>query len=233
MTLIATAPAMAQQETGNGAISGGHFNLNLRGSDHCPGDDMKGSNTHVIHVALHFSDVDPDPILGDGNYTLDGIDKTNKIFLSEGDFRVADGNACDGDGARLYLPANPCDDGDLTDGICDDNDPVFTEYLVFVRELGKPGGTGDIRTCAYTDTTVEDEVVCSTENVLLARDYGRPKFTNETKKLTTLVVDTNPDPDVTTLQRVEIFSDLFEGYYWDYDNNGLVLVQLRFYPISG
>ena len=82
MAVLLAAPAMA---TGNGAQSGAHFNLNLRGADNCPGDDLKGTNSHVIHVKLHFSDPDPDAIFGNdpGNFTT--IDKTNKIFLAQGD----------------------------------------------------------------------------------------------------------------------------------------------------
>src|SRR5687767_11640861 len=95
------SPAYAQGD-GNGGLSGGHYNLNILGKDNCAGDDLEGSNRHTIQVLLNFRDGTPtdptsDPVL----------DKRNKIFLQEGDFRVIDGNACDNDGALFQLPANP------------------------------------------------------------------------------------------------------------------------------
>jgi len=33
-------------------------------------------------------------------------------------------------------------------------------------------------------------------------------------------------------ERYSLFSDTLDSYFWDYDNTGLKLAQLRFYPIS-
>ncbi|MDA1128364.1 MAG: hypothetical protein O2913_06675 [Chloroflexi bacterium] len=33
------------------------------------------------------------------------------------------------------------------------------------------------------------------------------------------------------MERVALFDAALEGYFWDYDNNGLKIVQLRFYEI--
>jgi hypothetical protein len=77
--------------------------------------------------------------------------------------------------------------------------------------------------------TNDDEVVCSSENVVLVRDSTRSKFTNKTKELTTLVADIDGDGLV---ERVGIFDDRLYSYFWDYDNNGLRLAQLRFYPVA-
>jgi hypothetical protein len=174
------------------------------------------------------------------------LNKRNKIFLIQGDpiagssvqddFYVLDGNACDGDGAAFRLPANPFTCPAL-DPQCLESEPTFQEYLVFVRALGTPGGSGDITTCGISDggtagDTSDDEVVCSSENVLLVRTSGRSKFENKTKELTTMVVqaDTNGD-DVLETVRIGIFDPLLYQYFWDYDNNGLRLVQMRFYPV--
>lgn len=237
---LCSAPAMAapQGETGNGAPSGSHYSLNIIGHTNCPGDDLKGSNRHVIAVLLNGGDAVGD-IVGKHPST---ISKVNKIYLKEGDFQVLDGNACDGDGAKFQLPANPCDDGDTTDGICTDpgaNNDNFTEYLVYVRALGAPGGSAIITTCAtdegpdFTFGTDDDVIVCSSENVVLVRSTGPSKFTNYTKELTTLVVTIDIDDDGDTeLVRVELFNPELEDYFWNYDNNGLRLAQLRFYPIE-
>ena len=193
--------------TGNGAQSGSHYNLNIIGHDNCPGDDLKGTNRHVIDVLLNGR---------------------NQINLVEGDFAVLDGNACDGDGATFQLPANPFTCA-VTDPECLNTDPTFQEYLVFVRALGAPGGKATITTCETDLTTLE--VVCSTENVVLVRSAGRSKFRNVTKQLTTLCLDTVADGVIACDTRVGIFEDDLHSFFWDFDNNGLRLAQLRFYPL--
>lgn len=214
--------------TGNGAPTGGHYNLNIVGKTQCAGDDLTGSNRHVIQVLLHFSDGSND---GQSAATLD---RRNKIFLREGPFQVLDGNACDSNGALFQLPANPftCDPADPQ---CLNSDPTFQNYTVWARALGTPGGSANITTCGtgagddQTFGTPDDEIVCSTESLMLVRYTGKSRFTNVTKKLTTLCLDTNGDGRCDT--RVGIFDPRLQGYFWDFDNHGLRLVQLRFYPI--
>jgi hypothetical protein len=76
--------------------------------------------------------------------------------------------------------------------------------------------------------TADDEIVCSTENVVLLRTKGQQKFTNVTRELTTLCWDTDGDDVCDT--RLPLFDSALEGYFWNYSNNGLRLAQLRFYP---
>lgn len=136
----------------------------------------------------------------------------SKIFLTEGDFRVLDANGTDNDGAAFQLPAADAD--------CDGN----SDYSVFVRELGTPGGGAIMTTCLY-DKTSGDEY-CSSESVTLTRSKGKPRFRNVSKQLLTVVYDVDGDDD---LDRTPLFGDDSYGYLWDYDNNGLRLAQLRFY----
>jgi len=223
---------------GNGMPSGAHYNLNLLGKEQCPGDDLKGTNRHTIMVKLNFSDTNPNNIVGDNPGNIVTLDKTNKIYLYQGDFQVLDGNACDGDGAMFQLPKNgtpaPGPDGVL--GTADDV-LVGAKYEIFLRELGKPqlaGTQSFLTTCgigAGPDgmlNTNDDEVVCSSENVILFRDKGQPKAQNVTLELTTMVVQ-----DATgATTRISVFDPLLYQYFWDYDNNGLRLVQLRFYLLD-
>src|SRR5262245_32913548 len=111
-------------QTGNGAPSGAHYNLNILGKTQCAGDDLTDSQRHTIQVLLNGGDVAEDL-----NGTLaSAIDKRNKIYLKEGpDFQVLDGNACDG-GAAFQLPAGG--------------------YEIYARALGKPGGSATMTTCA-------------------------------------------------------------------------------------
>ena len=197
--------------TGNGAPSGTHYNLNILGKDNCAGDDLTGSQRHTIQVLLQFQD-NPNGILATQ------LDKRNKIFLvPDIDFHVLDGNACDGDGAAFALPTN-----------------VVSAYTVWVRALGKPGGSATMTTCATGSGldgvlgTADDEIVCSTENVVLLRTSGKQRFVNVTKELTTIALDT--DGDGIADLRVPLFDSSLMAYFWNFSNNGLRLAQLRFYP---
>lgn len=205
---IVAAPALA----GNGAPSGTHYNLNILGKDNCAGSDLTGSNRHTIQVLLNYTD-ETNGIL----YSTFLLDKTNKIMLAPGtDFQVTDGNACDKGGAGFTLPAD-----------------VSTAWEVYARALGKPGGSATMTTCAAGAGpdgllhTADDEIVCSTENVLLVRNTGKSTFKNVTNELTTIYVDTDGDG---VSERYNLFSSAFYDYFWDYDNQGLRLAQLRFYP---
>lgn len=219
LLLLAIAiPAAAQN--GNGAPSGPHYNLNIIGVERGKTAPMTGSNRHTIFVAL-----------GQNGQV------TSKIYLTRGQFAVCDGNAFDGafdcsgqliqhQGAVFQLPCNEnlSDDGvDLVP--CDDLGDTAS-YEVYARALGKPNGSATMTTCA-TDVTT-GEVVCSAENVLLVRNKGKQTFRNVTNELTSLVAEIDADP---TLERVALFRDPFVDWFWQYDNRGLRLAQLRFYPI--
>ena len=134
---------------------------------------------------------------------------STKINLSEGTFGVLDANGTDGT-ASFQLP-NPDPDGD---GV--------TSYSVFARALGKPGGSSTMTTC-FTDST---GTWCSVYSAVMVRGTGKSSFDNVSKELLYVYADTNLDG---TLERYSLFSDALADYYWQYDNNGLKLVQLRFY----
>ncbi len=140
----------------------------------------------------------------------------SKILLAEGeDFLVLDANGTDGNGAKFQLP-DPFPEDDLV-----------TTYVVYARALGTPGGWSHATTC-YEDTN--GEVICSGDTLKLERKHEQSKFENVSRQLLTLWVDTDDDgiPDT----RVRLFDDANYQYFWDYDNHGLKLAQLRFYPIS-
>ncbi len=204
LVACSSAPAFA----GNGLdVNGAHYNLNIAGKAACAPVALTGSNRHVIEVLLNFNDGSQN---GQAAATLD---RTNKIFLSPGsDFQVTDGNACDKDGAGFTLPAGG--------------------YSVWARALAKPGngvttGIATITLCAVdtlgTADTSDDVIVCNTapDIVSLVRKNGQPVFTNVTKELTTLTIGSTT---------VNLFDAPYYGFFWDYDNNGLRLAQLRFYP---
>ena len=226
MVVATAAPAFAQ--TGNGAPSGSHYTLNILGKDKEKQADMTGSNRHTIFVALYFRDPTPTDTT-----PIADLSRKNKIFLSEGPFQVVDGNAWDG--AEFKLPAPGCEvvTPEVVSG-CD--------YAVYVRGLGGPNGNSgspyaNITTCDIDDNGSptlpgDDTFQCSTETVHVERTKGKSTFENVTKELLTLCLDTVLDTTVKCDTRVQLFSSDFYQYFWDYDNNGLRLAQLRFYPTA-
>ncbi len=140
--------------------------------------------------------------------------KTN-IGLREGDtFQVIDANGTDADGASFQLP-NP-----------DPDNNGVTEYSVWARALGKPGGSSKTTTCA---TDVDGTLWCSVYTSVLVRSKGQSQFSDVSKELLYIYADINSDGKI---ERVPLFDDALQNYFWSYDNNGLKLAQLRFYDVS-
>jgi len=204
LAMVFTIPASLQQSyaTGNGAPSGAHYNLNIIGVKNPKTANMDGSNGHVIFVALGSNDE---------------VAAKTKIYLKEApegeSYQVLDANGTDSNGATFQLP-NPDPDGD---GV--------TEYSVYARALGKPGGKSTTTTC-FEDI---NGTWCSVISMELERTAGPSKFENVSKYLLYIYQDIDGDGDI---DRVPLFSDGSLGEWWEYDNNGLKLAQLRFYPES-
>ena len=225
-TATAPEPSVPELGTGNGAPAGGHFNLNIIGVKLDKKEDFDANNAsgigHRIFVRLEHDDG------GQNGQKFSDISKVNKILLTPDDtdpqtFAVLDANATDRDGALFQLPVD-----------------VATEYQVWARPLGKPGGWSELNTCAVDPDT--DEVFCSTESSVFLRTKGKQNFENVSEELLTasIVVDPELNPDlaaclgVTEVSeiRVNLFDACLQDYFWDYDNHGLKLLQLRFYPVQ-
>src|SRR5438093_839235 len=202
-TLTATAGAAAQQAaTGNGAPSGSHFNLNIIGVSHDKNPNMNGNGSgNVIFVDL-------------GTRTGDAV--TTKILLNQaadGVFEVLDKNGTDGE-ASFSLP-------------------VPGTYTVWARALGTPGGQSKIATCAtFVDsTTGVATTLCSTDNEVFVRGTGKSKFRNVTTALTTISLVPGSAAELACgTPTVSLFATCLQDFLWQYDNNGLRLLQIAFYP---
>jgi hypothetical protein len=213
--------------TGNGAISGPRYTLNVIAFDHCPGDDLKGSERHMIAVQADYAD-NPD------GKNPASISRVNDILLGpsdDGDFHVTDGNACDNDGASFLLPpdAITCD---LQDPNCF-NDPTFQDYAVYLRLVGHKNSGINVTTCATDDMGTQDPaddvIVCSKDSVVKTRMVGKnnkPQFDDVTKDLLTLCLDTTGDQVCDT--RVELFDSSLEDYFWNWNTEGRPHAQLFF-----
>lgn len=197
-----TGTPMLQVSTGNGAPSGEHYNLNIIGVSQPKSEDMDAAGGHVIFVSLGRKD--------------GGV--STKIMLeqsaSAGEFAVLDKNGTDGT-ASFSLPAPGT-------------------YTIWARALAKPGGEADMTTCA-TDVTGEiaEGDICSTDSEVFVRGTGKSSFRNVTENLTTMTLDPLADAAAVEAcggETVSLFDPCLEGYFWQYDNRGLKLLQLRFYP---
>ncbi|MEL7656056.1 MAG: hypothetical protein AAGU75_09120 [Bacillota bacterium] len=227
-------PTFALESQDGTKLSGQHDTLNIIGVQNPKTADMTNSNGNVIFV----------PISGQ-----------TKIMLEEatdGEFAVLDANGTDGT-ARFKLPAPGYDPY-----LVGTEDTVMSDYSIFVRPLGKPGGFSTITTCAelvdqdalisylskdfvrilnHTDGAAYVSIEQVGQDITL-REKGKTSFTNVTAQLTSVVfavaVDTNGDglADMTEFVRVPIFDDMLANEYWQYDNSGLKLLQVRFYPFG-
>jgi hypothetical protein len=143
-----------------------------------------------------------------------------KIMLQQSftyDFQVLQPNCVTNPTAEFSLPA-PCAISQTT-GLCTSSTTI---YSVYARALGKPGGQSNTTPC-FTDTT---GTYCSMYNYAAVRGTGQSKFTNATDSLL-FVTQCMSGTTVTT----PIFSNSLAQYYWQYDNQGLRLAQLRFYQV--
>jgi len=186
-------------QTGNGCPSGAHYNLNIIGMEKAKNVDPNSvtSQGHRIFVQLGSKD----------------NKATTKILLVEGtDFAVLDYDGTDGQ-AKFQLP-NP-----------DPDNNGITEYSVYLRVLGKPGGKIRMTTSA-TDPDFGE--IVSDLSVVAVRDSGSMKFANVSAALLYIYAWIY-DAGEWTYQRIPLFSDVLQDYLWSYDNNGVRIAQLRFY----
>lgn len=173
----------------------------------------KVSGAHFTLNLLGKDSIMPDATGGPGGsrifVPLHGV---CRIDLTESeDFAVEDGNCTDDARSEFSLPdPDPEDDG-------------VSSYRVYVRALGKPGGSAETTTCRED----QDGTWCSTEKVYTARAAGRSPPVDNSRALLTVCHDRDGDG---VYEREQIFDDDNAEYFWKYDNHGLRLAQLRFYP---
>ena len=228
----ATIATASVATTGNGAPSGAHYNLNIIGVSKDKTATMTVGDGHRIFVQLNG---------GEDAVSLNGklanqLNKVNKIMLQPApageSFQVLDANATDSNGALFQLPAD-----------------VSATWTVWARALGKPGGKSNTTTCATTAGvdgilgTADDEIVCSLSTLSMERTKGKQTFVNVSAQLLFITITVDPTANTalaaclgvtaTTDVTLSLFNGCLQNYFWNYDNQGLKLLQLRFYPMSG
>src|SRR5207253_7428801 len=101
-----------------------------------------------------------------------------------------------------------------------DNTTGYLAYSVYARAVA--GASASLSAC-FTDTTT-NESFCNTGTLVVSLNkVTPPKFSNVSRTLLQVCVNGGLQP---------LFSDDNLDYYWQYDNQGLRLAQLRFYQIE-
>ncbi|HET8622149.1 MAG TPA: hypothetical protein VFM14_01170 [Gemmatimonadales bacterium] len=240
----------------NGFPQGSHdYRVNIIGVPNDKTADMDNNNGRRIFVQLNSTNEVTSPGGKNNQLAKGGGNDQNHIYLCNstngendvndvrcdqwrathtGSFGVIDANATDGDGAILAVP-DPCADALPTT-------PCTPSYQIFARAHG-PGGSATITTCAeeagFVDLT--DDVWCGSNGITLTAKGNARKAIEITENLLhlTITVDGTTDPGLaaclgtsttgTQTVNVYLFDNCFENYFWNYDNNGLKLLEVRFY----
>jgi len=186
-------------------VNGPHYNLQIIGSK--TSKDVGDSDGHTMFVLLNGK---------------------TKIIMTQsgGDFLVVDRNGTDGTAEFNIAPGY---------------------YNVYARALGKPKGEVDITAWGEFKDALDGSVLLWLGYVNLTRSAGKPQSVNINElfyvdvTLCTAMADPDGVPDsgdeYCTQQIVYTDTWVFDipellEYYWNYDNKGLKLLQVRFYPCT-
>ena len=133
-----------------------------------------------------------------------------KIMLQVGNYQVIQPN-CLVANAQFQLP-NPAPAGATT-----------LAYSVWIRAV-TPKGSALMTTCFTDPTPITGGTFCNAGDLVVSLSKVMPpKFVDVSKQLLQTCVGGSLEP---------IFRNSFFQYFWYYQNTGLRLAQLRFYPIS-
>ena len=242
---------------GNNFPDGSHdFNLHIIGVPKDKTATMDNNNGRRIFVQLNSDNEVTNPGGKNNHLAKGGGDDQNHIYLcnttnDEGDstdqrcadygnpddWGVIDANATDGDGALLGVP-DPCAGNDSTDG-------CSPRYSIHARALAG-SGTATITTCATEDYEYDGlkDTWCGDNGIEIGTNKGRKaQDVSDNLLYMTITVDDTTDPELAACidhgndatdglpdsYDVYLFDRCFEDYFWNYDNNGLKNLELRFY----
>jgi hypothetical protein len=211
--------SVAVAGVGNKLPSGPHYNLNIIGAK--TDKDVGDSNGHTLFVRL------------------DGTTKIIMTQADDGEFKVVDRNGVD-EGERM---------GEATFNIA----PGY--YNVYARALGKPSKHVDIDAFGWFYDELLGETLVWLGYVKIERKKGKPDTLNINElfyvdvSLCTATDMVLVDPDGIPGSGDEYYEEqcvewvVYEDYwvfdieelleyFWNYDNKGLKLLQVRFYECN-
>ena len=234
---------------GNGSLSGKHYQFNIIGSPNGISGDNSNGRTIMVPLVVkkvnknsefsctldgedQFEYVEDQP---GSNYANDPNDPENLTYQvkgvklvfepsEDGEFAILDRDATDGL-ARILVPNTIGEDSD--DGVD-----------VFIRILGKPYACMAIDGVAYDADQASSGMWYYSGHVTLNRKSGKSVFQNINDLFDVWYCDTwtfNLTTEVwectdSNIEEISVFSDVFEEYFWDIQNFGSRIVQVRLYP---
>lgn len=250
---IITGTAWALESEEGIKLTGAHYNLNIIGVQNPKKADMSSDHGTGGVIFVNLSGKSKIGLVESGSADAPGIDPN--------DYAVLDKNATDGDGALLALPDPGLDPYIVGDDIAGDTMSDYSIFVrPLGKPLGWANITtcADFVESEFIDYFDKDGVrllndaahfdgYASVEQVgqdVTFRNKGKTTYVNVTAELLTIVlkVEVWVDEDgdglegtgevETVYARIPIFNDILESEYWDYDNSGLKLLSVRFYPIA-
>jgi hypothetical protein len=251
MMIAGTAWAL-ESEDGT-ILIGNHYNLNIIGVKNSKTADMDSDHGTGGVIFVNLNGKSKIGLVESGSADAPGIDPD--------DYAVLDKNATDGDGALLALPdpgLDPYVVGQDMTGVDTMSDySIFARPLGKPLGYAKITTCAEVVESEFLDYFDKDGVeilndaahfggVASIEQVgqdVTFRNKGKTTYVNVSAELLTIVLKVNvwvdlnddglqDDDEIETVYaRIPIFSDILQGEYWEYDNSGLKLLSVRFYPI--
>ncbi len=189
------------------------------------GTKLTGKHYNLNIIATKEKNVDPDEGVSNGRRIFVRSGGNTRILLREGPFDVLDYDGTDGV-AKFQLPHPDVDEAP-------DNQVTQSDYSVFIRVRGKPGGEIRMQTIGIDDQGVEygsDYMVVEVRTT----GKGTSKFKNVSKELLYIYAWIyNWKTETWEYKRLPLFDPSLEEYLWDVNTNDkFKIAQLRFYPVS-
>ena len=184
--------------------NGTHFNLNLIGKSKVMPGDYSNPDRHTMFV----------PEYTEGFTTPNGLPGAT-IWMQQGtEFAVIDGNATDGEG-RFQLGSG--------------------RYAVYVVAKAKPGfNTYIAGWVQYTDVTGTLYYYLKVGEINVTRKWQDAHdlfWVSTTEDALGLITEETWVFDyLNTINASDLYANA--AYFWQFDNNGNKLVQVRFYPLQ-
>ena len=197
------------------------YQFNIIGVPKSKNPDMTGTNGHRLFVNL----------TGNSKINMTGdTDPETEGLQCGNNFQVLDANATGTSEGLVLVPCENVNAESEDPGVCFD---------VWATALGGPGQADVDVVCTFDDTVVDtniDDGDCQMDTIdfSLVRNSGKPVQQPITNYLRASgCFDENGDGECDqgekTFSNIWIFNlDALEGYFWDYDNQGLRLAQIRF-----
>jgi hypothetical protein len=219
LVLALASPLLAQNN--NPCPGDKEYQFNIIGVKYAKKTDLTDNNGHRIFV----------PLNGKTQIYMTGDTDTDTTGLQCGNnFDVLDANGTDGS-AWILVPCDPLDADNLDPEVC---------FEVYATPLGTPGGSTDVNVyCDFDDTCLNCDIDggdCATGDIdfTLEGHSGKPRTQNITSAFRAsgcIDVDGSLDCNAGDIMfnNEWIFNiEQLLYYYWDYDNHGNKLVNIRF-----